>query len=199
MLRQDRRELASRHFRNSKRCQALLRFATGSVLEGQPDDLREKIIGTMVFGRDVFYETAHDAVVHNVATEVRRRLAQYYPEDGHERELRIEFPSGSDLPVFTPHREHLAPGPSPWRCPRRSARNRLHSRTQENQARSMNIDYLPRARQALKDAPPDVRKAFFSASRRSYRLRHLYGTCGVRRENPEDFSFEWWARQDSNL
>jgi hypothetical protein len=103
------RVLASPHFRNSKRCQALLRFATESVLEGQPDDLREKIIGAKVFGRAAAYDTAHDAVVRNVATEVRRRLAQYYLEDGHERELRIEFHSGSYLPTFTPHKEHPAP------------------------------------------------------------------------------------------
>jgi hypothetical protein len=107
------RVLGSQHFRNSKRCLALLRFATESVLEGQPDDLREKIIGTKVFGREATYDTSHDAVVRNVATEVRRRLAQYYMEPGHEAELRIDFPSGSYLPVFTPHREQPPPAPAP--------------------------------------------------------------------------------------
>jgi hypothetical protein len=103
------RVLASPQFRNSKRCQALLRFVTECVLENQPDELREKIIGFRVFGREVAYDTGHDAIVRNVATEVRKRLAQYYLEEGHEFELRIEFPPGSYVPSFAPARKSTDP------------------------------------------------------------------------------------------
>jgi hypothetical protein len=122
------RVLASPHFRNSRRCQSLLRFVTETLLDNQPDDLREKIIGIKVFGREATYDTGHDAIVRNVATEVRKRLAQYYLEDGRERELRIDLPAGSYLPVFTPARDHSAVPPDPvpgraasrpsWRGPR---------------------------------------------------------------------------------
>jgi hypothetical protein len=95
------RVLASPHFRNSKRSQSLLRFVTEGLLEGHKDLLREKIIGIEVFGRDARYDTAHDAIVRNAAIEVRKRLAQYYLDPGHQDELRIGLPAGSYAPTFT--------------------------------------------------------------------------------------------------
>jgi hypothetical protein len=95
------RVLGSPHFRNSKRSQALLRFVTESLLEGQKEALKEKIIGIEVFGREASYDTSHDAIVRNAAIEVRKRLAQYYLDPGHECELRIGLPAGSYAPTFT--------------------------------------------------------------------------------------------------
>jgi hypothetical protein len=96
------RVLASQHFRNSKRSQSLLRFVTETLLQGQKELLREKIIGIEVFGRDAHYDTAHDAIVRNAAIEVRKRLAQYYLDPGRGDELRIGLPAGSYAPTFTP-------------------------------------------------------------------------------------------------
>jgi hypothetical protein len=49
------------------------------------------------------YDTNQDPIVRASAAEIRKRIAQYYHEPGHETELRIELPLGSYVPVF-----HLA-------------------------------------------------------------------------------------------
>jgi hypothetical protein len=92
--------LQSPHFRNSRRCQSLLRFTVEHVLQGRADELKERLIGVMAFGREPAYDTSQDAVVRNVATDVRKRLAQYYLETGHSDGLRIELPLGSYIPEF---------------------------------------------------------------------------------------------------
>jgi len=94
------RILASAVFRNSKRCSSLLRHVVEQVLDGRPDNLKERNIGVDVFGRPADYDTNVDHVVRSVAGEVRRRLAQYYMEPGHEGELRIDLLAGSYVPQF---------------------------------------------------------------------------------------------------
>jgi hypothetical protein len=59
------------------------------------DLLRERSIGIEVFGRPPDYDTAEDPVVRIRATEVRKRLAQYYSQAVREGEIRFEIPSGS--------------------------------------------------------------------------------------------------------
>jgi len=90
------RILASSHFRNSKRCQALLRYVVDASLSADSKVLvKERCVGSAVFGRAAAYDTGQDPVVRNAAIDVRKRLAQYYLEPEHEAELRIELPTGS--------------------------------------------------------------------------------------------------------
>src|SRR5690349_2312816 len=102
------RLLESPHFRNSKRSQALLRFVVQAALSGDQNSLKERCIGSTVFGREAAYDTAQDPIVRNAAIEVRKRLAQYYLEPEHAAELRIDLPSGSYSPSFPA--ESGAPG-----------------------------------------------------------------------------------------
>jgi len=97
------RILASAHFRNSRRCQALLQHVVAAATESRFDALKERVVGCEVFGREPDYDTNEDAVVRNAAAEVRKRLAQYYLESSHDEELRISLPPGSYLPEFHPH------------------------------------------------------------------------------------------------
>jgi hypothetical protein len=107
------RLLASSHFRNSKRCQALLKHVVEAALEGASDRVKERVIGVDVFGRDPDYDTNQDSVVRNAAIEVRKRLAQYYLEPGHQDQIRIVLPQGGYLPEF-----HLpAPSTAPLLSP----------------------------------------------------------------------------------
>jgi hypothetical protein len=94
------RILASPPFRNSRRCQSLLAYVVNTACDGQVEALKERVVGSSVFGRDPGYDTNQDAVVRNAAAEVRKRLAQYYLDPARETELRIELPSGSYLPEF---------------------------------------------------------------------------------------------------
>ena len=94
------RILASPQFRNSRRCQSLLKHVVEAACEGHPEALKERVIGATVFGREPAYDTNQDAVVRNAAAEVRKRLAQYYLEGSGHDEIRIELSPGSYLPEF---------------------------------------------------------------------------------------------------
>jgi len=71
-------------------------------LEGNTAHLKERDLGIEVFGRDPHYDTNLDPVVRTTAVEIRKRIAQYYHEPGHESEIRIEFPPGTYVPEFRP-------------------------------------------------------------------------------------------------
>lgn len=94
------RVLANPLFHNSKRYTFLLRYIVDRTLEGHHEDLKERIIGIEVFGRTPDYDTSLDATVRVAATEVRKRLIQYYNEPGHEEELRIDVPVRSYIAEF---------------------------------------------------------------------------------------------------
>jgi hypothetical protein len=105
------RVLASTPFRASRRCQGLLRRVVEQSLAGDVDSLKERSLGAEVFGRPVDYDTSQDPVVRASAAEIRKKLAQYYQEAGHESHVRIEMPSGSYLADF--HFITEAPAPAP--------------------------------------------------------------------------------------
>ena len=92
--------LASPHFRNSKRSQLLLKYVVDAYLEGSLDRVKERIIGREVFHRNPDYDTNADSVVRTTAAEVRKRLAQYYQDSGHDSEIRLTLPQGSYAPDF---------------------------------------------------------------------------------------------------
>ena len=94
------RILASPLFKKSRRFPNLLRFVVERSLHGHAEPLKERTLGIEVFGREPDYDTNLDPVVRTTAVEIRKRIAQYYHEAGHENEIRIDFPAGSYLPEF---------------------------------------------------------------------------------------------------
>ena len=94
------RVLASPLFRGSRRCQILLRRITEQTISGDFDSLKERALGAHVFGRPADYDTSQDPVVRASAAEIRKKLAQYYQESGHESEIHIGLPPGSYLAEF---------------------------------------------------------------------------------------------------
>src|SRR5262245_60389409 len=92
------RILESPQFRSSKRCSLFLRYVVEKASERRLEGLKERTLGAEVFGRSPQYDTNQDPVVRTAAGEVRKRLAQYYLEPGHEDELRISLPAGSYVP-----------------------------------------------------------------------------------------------------
>ena len=92
---------ASHAFAGSKRTQDFLHLIVEHTLVGDFDSLRERMIGAEMFGRPVDYDTGSDSVVRVKATEVRKRLAQYYLEATRRPAVRIGLPSGSYVPRFT--------------------------------------------------------------------------------------------------
>lgn len=94
------RLLSNSHFNQSRRFPSFLRFVIDQTLLGQTDLLKERTLGIEIFGREADYDTASDPIVRVTATEIRKRIAQYYQEPGHESELRVTLPAGSYVPQF---------------------------------------------------------------------------------------------------
>jgi hypothetical protein len=94
------RILAYPPFQNSRRYPKFLKFIVEKALSGTTGEIKERVIGIEVFARPLGYEPASDPVVRLVAGEIRKRLAQYYIQEDHENELRVEIPPGSYVPVF---------------------------------------------------------------------------------------------------
>jgi hypothetical protein len=93
--------LSSSLFNSSKRYPSFLRFVVTRALEGQTDQLKERIIGVEIFGRPADYDTNTDPIVRVTAAEIRKRIEHYYQDPKHSQEIRLFLPSGSYAPQFS--------------------------------------------------------------------------------------------------
>ncbi|HEY1730997.1 MAG TPA: hypothetical protein VGG15_04580 [Terriglobales bacterium] len=124
--------VSSSYFNHSRRFPSFLRYVVEQTVAGHEDALKERTIGIEIFGRPADYDTASDPIVRVTAAEIRKRIAQYYQDPGHEQELRISLPAGSYIPQFHwpvdhgvtalhpvvedhPHELPLAIEPARWR------------------------------------------------------------------------------------
>jgi TolB-like protein/tetratricopeptide (TPR) repeat protein len=94
------RILTSAGFRQSESLQRMLRFVVEATLEGRQHQLKERTIGTDVFGRGDDFDPRLDAIVRVQARKLRGKLSEYYQADGHANQLRIEVAKGSYVPSF---------------------------------------------------------------------------------------------------
>jgi len=92
--------LDSKPFRTSKQCQNFLRYVVLNTVDGRDEALKERVIGAAVLERSPDYNTSDDPVVRIRAADVRKRLAMYYQEEGHDAPVRISIPSGSYRAFF---------------------------------------------------------------------------------------------------
>ena len=100
------RVLDDPHFKGSKRYTRFLRFVVEETLNGNSEGIKERSLGIAVFDRLADYDTNSDSIVRVAASEVRKRLAQYYDSPGRDHELRIELPPGSYSVEFRLGRHH---------------------------------------------------------------------------------------------
>jgi hypothetical protein len=94
------RLLENHHFSHSKRFPSFLRYVVEQTLAGEADNIKERTLGIEIFGREPGYDTSSDPIVRVTASEIRKRVAQYYQDPRHVDELRIALPSGSYIPTF---------------------------------------------------------------------------------------------------
>jgi hypothetical protein len=107
------RVLASEYFRNSKQAERLLRYLVANSLDEHDEQLRERMIGEKVFGRQPKYDSNSDSIVRVWANHLRKRLAQYYQADGQSSVLRFDMRPGSYRVEFHPltREAHAPPAP----------------------------------------------------------------------------------------
>lgn len=93
--------MSSRPFARSPRAREFLALTVRHAIGGRYSNLRERMIGAELFGRSVDYDTGSDSVVRVMATDVRKRLNQFYLESTQrDWPVRFELPSGSYVPLF---------------------------------------------------------------------------------------------------
>src|SRR5438067_6003344 len=101
------RLLADPLFSQSKRYGAFLRHVSERALSHNQEPLTERALGVEIFGRSPNYDTDADPIVRVTASELRKRLAQYYEDPAHAGEIRVVIHKGSYVAEF------VAPGARP--------------------------------------------------------------------------------------
>jgi hypothetical protein len=105
------RILESDQFRTSSRSCRFLRHVIGKAFAGEPETLKERVLGIELFDRSSTFDTDRDSVVRVAANDVRKRLREYYRHHPDSR-VRIDLPSGLYVPEIEVRSEPL-PGPLP--------------------------------------------------------------------------------------
>jgi hypothetical protein len=91
--------LAGDEFCSSRRSSELLRHIVERALAGDVESLKERLLGVEIFHRRSDYDTGTDAIVRVTASDVRRRLVNFYTEHSGQP-MRISLPLGSYVPDF---------------------------------------------------------------------------------------------------
>ncbi len=105
--------LASHLFATAVRSRRFLTYVVEETLAGRSDDIKELVLGIEVFDRPADFDPKLDAIVRVEAGKLRKRLEQYYAEEGAAAPIRIEVPKGGYVPQFQIRSEAPAPPPRP--------------------------------------------------------------------------------------
>ncbi|MGC4050032.1 MAG: hypothetical protein QM757_11665 [Paludibaculum sp.] len=96
------RILASKPFKRSQRQRELLEFLCRQSFEAEARDVHEQAIGVAVFGRRPDYDTSQDNIVRVHVSELRKKLEEYFKQEGADEAWILEVPRGNYAPVVTP-------------------------------------------------------------------------------------------------
>jgi hypothetical protein len=94
------RIVASPQLRRAARLREFLMYVGQRSLKDGLDQIHEQEIGSNVFGRPADYDTSLDNIVRVNASELRKRIEDYFESDGAAEPLIMEVPRGSYKPVF---------------------------------------------------------------------------------------------------
>ncbi len=106
------RIIAGPHFARSPLLSRFLLFVVAETLEGRGDEIGEHQIGVQVFDRPSDYRTLEDNIVRNYARQLRKRLAEYFANEGSAEEWRLDVPVGGYVPVFARAADASSPSPA---------------------------------------------------------------------------------------
>lgn len=95
------RILQHKQFAQAERLSQLLAYLVDNALNGQSDKLKGYTIGVEVYGKAVDFDPQTDNIVRVGIGRVRRKLAQFYVEEGANCTVVISIPTGSNIPLFT--------------------------------------------------------------------------------------------------
>jgi hypothetical protein len=79
----------------------LLGYVAERYFAGRTDEITEYNIATEVFGRSkAAFDSSQDSIARVEAYRLRKRLKEYYQNEGKTHEIQIALPSGSYVPAF---------------------------------------------------------------------------------------------------
>jgi hypothetical protein len=110
------RVLHSVQFRRAPKLQRFLSLICEYHFTNRSQDISEFLIATEAFGKGATFDPSQDSLVRVQAREARRRLREYYQDEGKHSRLILDIPIGSYAPVFT--QAHGAPQPRRLNSPR---------------------------------------------------------------------------------
>lgn len=83
-------------------------YVCDRVLDHEVDEIHEQEVGRRVFGRPADYDTSADNTVRVHASMLRKRVDQYFANEGISEPVVIEIPRGNYAPVFHERAVELA-------------------------------------------------------------------------------------------
>jgi len=92
--------LSSGALDRSQNLQKLLVYICRRYFDGQQDDLKEYTIATEALGRPPQFDQKKDSIVRVEIHRLRKRLAQYYADEGKDKAVEIVIPEGKYVPRF---------------------------------------------------------------------------------------------------
>jgi serine/threonine-protein kinase len=91
---------ASAVFRNSARLRKLLCHTVKKAQQGHCQELKESVLGVVVFGRPPGFDSDAHSIVRVEFARLRKKLEEYYRTEGMCDALRITYPKGTYIPQF---------------------------------------------------------------------------------------------------
>jgi len=120
--------LQSPLFSRSPSLAHLLSYLCDKALAGESDRIKEYSVALDVFGRSASFDQDADSIVRVQANRLRKRLADYYREEGAAHSIRITIPVGQYIPVFQEQPSDLGVPDFPATAPQTSILEPLRDR-----------------------------------------------------------------------
>lgn len=95
--------LKSKEFARAPALAKLLRYLCEKAFEGRAHEIKEFSIATEVYGRSETFGETRDSVVRVEVSRLRKRLRNFYAEEGAGQAIHIVIPAGTYQPEFEPH------------------------------------------------------------------------------------------------
>jgi hypothetical protein len=96
------RILHSPQFRRAPKLQRFLELVCEYHFQNRTQEITEFAVATEAFDKGPNFNPAEDSLVRVQAREIRRRLREYYQNEGKTSRLILDIPVGHYAPVFTP-------------------------------------------------------------------------------------------------
>ena len=109
--------IASGIFAKAPSLALLLEYVCAKYFDGEANQVKEYNIAVEALGRPPSFEPRQDSIVRVEAFRLRKRLKQYYENEGADRHLRIVIPSGQYVPQFVENGRSANNGEAPEASP----------------------------------------------------------------------------------